>query len=343
MVPTPLSPTHPNFTFTQLVYALAVARAGHFGRAAEASGVTQPTLSMQLQKLEETLGVVLFDRTKKPVIPTEAGSEILAQIGVVLHEAGRVHELVHAARGEVKGSLRLGVIPTLSPYLLPRFVPEFYRDYPGVHVTIEDLRTDDIVARLQDNTLDAGLLATPLGRAGLVEEPLFYEPFLVYAGKDHPLAAMPEVAPEALRPGDLWLLSEGHCLREQTLNLCPRMKARPESPSVRFESGSLETIIRMVERGAGYTLLPALAGETVGKDGPGVLRRFRMPAPVREVSLVYSRTFVKKAILDALRAAVERAVPGHVRKGPEDARAVVSLRPRTSRVPPKAPTSRTTR
>lgn len=207
-------------TLTQLKYLVAVAETGHFAEAAQRCGVTQPTLSMQLQKLERSLGIVLFDRRKKPVEPTEAGATLVAQARRVLHECARLEGLAQEARGTVTGELRLGILPTLAPYLLPLVVPRFLRRYPGVHLRVREATTAQLIGELVGNGLDLGLASDHEPHAALLSQPLFREPFVAFLAPEHRLAPHREIPTSALHVSDMWLLSEGHCLRDQTLRLC---------------------------------------------------------------------------------------------------------------------------
>lgn len=296
-------------TITQLTYALAVDRTRHFGRAAEDCAVTQPTLSMQIKKLEETLGVVLFDRSRKPVEPTDIGREIIRQASDVIREVSRFEDIIHAARGEVRGEFRLGIIPTLSPYLLPLFIDRFERAYPAVTLHVEERQTDVLLGRIADGQADAALLATPTEERGVIEHTLFFEPFQVYAAAGHPLLRRKTVQEGDLPPDDIWLLDEGHCLRNQTLRLCD-IGSRSSNRSVRFEAGSLETLIRMVSRGSGYTLVPYLAVESLPAEARSNCRPFRGSQPGREISLVFTRAHLKRGIIEALETTIAESLPG---------------------------------
>jgi len=298
-------------TLTQLSYIVAVAHHRNFGAAAEASHVTQPTLSMQVQKLEEELGVIIFDRSQQPIRTTAVGEQIVHQARVVLAEAQKIQELTAQEQNDVAGPISIGVIPTLSPYVLPLFIRHFSDRYPKAEVSVEELQTQQIVERLKNDTLDVGLLVTPLHNTNVVEHPIFYEPFLLYVSPKHKLLAEKKVKEKDLSPNDVWLLSEGHCFRDQVLNLCgDRKRVKPGTHNLRFESGNLETLKKMVDQGEGYTLLPLLAARDI-EDGPKKkqLKEFQAPVPTREVSLVHSKLYKKRATVDALLAAIRAALP----------------------------------
>jgi len=315
-----------SITLTQLHYIVAVAQKQNFGLAAKSCFVTQPTLSMQIQKLEADLGAILFDRTKKPVEPTPAGRKIIEQARIVLQEALRIEELIETEKGEVGGEFKLGVIPTLAPYLLPLFLEKFIKYFPKVDLIIEELQTAAIIAQLQENTLDAGILVTPLHQRGLIEKPLFQEPFVVYLSPRHPLQKFAQVSEKELSLKDIWLLNEGHCFREQAMDLCRKKKAEVlQHPNLVFESGNLETLKRLVDNNFGYTLLPYLAiMDMAGRNNKKKLRFFKSPIPTREVSMVYSRSFLKQGIIEALSQTILSVIPEKL-KQPQMKNRIVDL------------------
>lgn len=300
-------------TLTQLQYIVAVDRLRSFQAAAKECFVTQPTLSQQVQKLEELLGVMIFDRSRQPVAPTPVGERILAQAREVLRDAEKIKSLIREDQETVMGDLRVGIIPTLAPFLLPRFIGHFRKTYPGVHLSIEEMRTADIVQALSEDRMDVGLLVTPLEQQGLEEIPLFYEPFLIYASPGHTLLKNKKVQEKDLSLADVFLLAEGHCFRSQVLNLCRTRSGKGKvggGRAIEFESGSLQTLKRMVDEIPGYTFLPSLAAEDLlTAREREQLREFGDPAPVREVSLVVHKSFIKRKMVEALKAEIIRAVP----------------------------------
>jgi LysR family hydrogen peroxide-inducible transcriptional activator len=300
-----------SITLTQLEYIVEVAKKQSFGLAAQSCFVTQPTISMQINKLEEELGVVLFDRTKKPVEPTSIGRKIIQQARTAIQEVSRIEELVQSEKGKVEGEFKLGVIPTLAPYLLPRFLESFTKKYPLVDLIIEEMQTHSIVEKLKEDSLDAGILVTPLKIKGILEKHLFYEPFIVYLTAKHPLHKLETVTEKDLNLDDIWLLNEGHCFRDQVMDLCRKRKqAGWNHKNLVFESGNLETIIRLVDKNFGYTLLPYLATmEMPRAEVKKKLRFFKNPIPNREVSIVTSRTFLKKSIIKALTEDIIASLP----------------------------------
>jgi LysR family hydrogen peroxide-inducible transcriptional activator len=302
-------------TLTQLSYIVAVADHHHFGAAANACFVTQPTLSMQLQKLEEELGVILFDRSKQPIRATAIGAQIIAQARIVLADAEKIKNISNETLDGVEGELRLAVIPTLAPYVLPLFLNSLSAKYPQLQIVIEELQTKQIVERLQARELDVGIAVTPLAQSTLVEDVLFQEPFELYLSPKHDLLKKKLIEERDLSASEVWLLGEGHCFRDQALSLC-RAKGRPNrtlvaaGPGLRFESGNLETLKKMVDQGSGYTLLPLLAARDItDKEQKKRIREFAQPIPTREVSLVYDQHYSRKALVKALADEIRAAVP----------------------------------
>ncbi|GAB3998335.1 LysR substrate-binding domain-containing protein [Spirosoma daeguense] len=299
-------------TLSQLDYIVAVDTYRHFATAAEACHVTQPTLSMQIQKLEDELGVLVFDRSKQPVVPTETGQAILAQARDVLRAARRIPEIVSESKEDFRGDFRIGIIPTLAPYLLPYFIGEFVGKYPTVSVHVQELVTEQIIERLRNGLLDVGLVVTPLDENGITEIPLFQEPFVVYAADKHPLLNKPTVSPNDLPTDGLWLLTEGHCFRNQVMNLCGADRQSSKATALRYETGSLETLIKLIDKQAGFTLLPYLATIDMDATRRARLRPFSDPVPVREVSVVMHRSFLKRKLIQALKAEIVTHLPGEL-------------------------------
>jgi LysR family hydrogen peroxide-inducible transcriptional activator len=293
----------------QLEYIVAVEEHQSFNKAAAAKYVSQPALSMMIQKLEEELKVKIFDRSRQPVLPTEIGKMVLGQARVVLAEIARLQEVTRQQREAIDGKLNLGIIPTLAPYLLPLFLSSFLKKYPGVHLNISEHTTETTIERLRKRQLDAGLLVTPLNHSFLIEIPLFYESFYVYS---HEEQAKSYLLPEDINLSELWLLEEGHCLRSQILNLCELRKKY--NSQLEFEAGSIDTLIKMVDHQSGMTIVPELATLTMSAAQKKRLRPFAPPVPVREVSLVTHRDFMKKKLVEALKAEVLGSLPEEVRE-----------------------------
>ncbi len=298
-------------THTQLEYLVAVDRHGSFSEAAVRCFVTQPTLSMQIQKMEAELGVSLFDRRRKPVQATPIGKAVIDRAYRTLRELKGILEMVREQQETASGELRVGIIPTLGPYLLPRFIPDLLAKHPQVRLTIQELLTADMVESLRRDQLDVGLAATPLEEKGLREIPLFYEPFYGYVSAGHRLADRKHLATEDLAPDEMLLLDSGHCLHGQVYQLCTGRLDGSDKGSARlkFVGGSLEGLMRIVESGHGVTLLPELAAMSLPPLCRGLLRPLESPVPVREVSLITHGNGVKTRLLEILRQSILKGVP----------------------------------
>ncbi len=296
-----------NISLTQLEYILAIDTYRHFAKAAEACLVTQPTLSMQLKKLEEELRIDIFDRSKQPIIPTDAGKEIIEQARIVLREAKKLDQIAKHYDDRFEGSLSVGIIPTIAPYLLPYFLGDFIKKYKQIKLTIQELKTEEIILKLNKDEIDVGILATPLHENSLIEEPLFYEEIKVYAHYNHPLTKKKYLEHEDIMRDDIWMLSKGNCFRNQIINIC----ANPikMNDQLKYESGSIETLKKMVEMEGGFTLLPELAVLELSAKKINQVAEFKKPKPLREVSIVYARSVSKKKFIDILKKQIVKNMP----------------------------------
>lgn len=301
-------------TIVQLGYVVAVDTFRHFAEAAEYCHITQPTLSMQIHKLEQELGIKIFDRSKQPVIPTEAGKDIITQARKIISECDVMMDLVDSKSGIHSGELKVGIIPTLAPYLLPLFVQSFSRKYPRVKLVVNELTTEQIVHRLRDSRLDVAILVTPLNEKGISEQVLFYEKLIAYVSKKNALFKKQYLLSKDIDPHKLWLLEEGHCFRSQIMNLCELQKAGKQGSFFEYEAGSIETLRRMVELNDGITILPELATMDLRVSQLQLLRHFKNPAPMREVSIVVHRDFVKKKLVEIFRQEIVASIPEKIRK-----------------------------
>lgn len=295
-------------TLVQLTYIVAVDKFKNFGQAAKSCDITQPTLSMQIQKLEEQLGVILFDRDEQPVKTTKIGAVLVKQAKIILRETQSFNDLVMDEKDEATGEIKIGVIPTIAPYLMPLFLKHFMKENPHLKVIVEEQQTGQILQKLEEGQLDLGLLVTPIEKEGLVTEPLFYEPFLAYVSERSPLAKNSKVDQKDLNSSDLWLLTDGHCFREQSLLICKnRKKHSDQNKNLLFESASLETLKRLIDQESGFTLLPYLA--TLDISSSKKLKEFVSPAPAREVSLIYNSYFRKNKIKESLIKSIQENLP----------------------------------
>ncbi len=298
-------------TIQQLEYILAVDSHRHFARAADACYVTQPTLSMMIHKLEEELDVKIFDRSRHPVTPTPVGAKIISQARVALKSFYRVREMVEEEREMLQGVFRVGVIPTIAPYFLPVFLPAFVRAYPQVQLVVTELVTTKIIQDLLEGLIDGAILATPLHEAGLEEHPLYYERFMAYVSKKEPAYRKKTVSVEDIRADRLWLLEEGHCFRSQIIHYCDLRKKDPAQNGEGFvyEAGSIETLIRLVDRHGGMTIIPEMAAGYVPAERSAQLKPFGDPVPVREISLVTRADFMRYRLIRAIQEEVRQVLP----------------------------------
>lgn len=296
----------------QLEYAVTLAREKSFSKAASRCFVTQATLSMMVKKLEKEIGVVLFDRSRLPVSVTPFGQTIIQQAQKVLTEIKTITALAAEIRGEVDSEIRIGIIPTLAPYLLPLFIKPFCDQYPNLKVDIKDLITDDIIDHLKKGSLDFGLCATPLHEPGIHEDPLFYEEFLVYASSNEFLPNKKYVLPEHINPQHLWLLEEGHCMRNQLLNLCQLQEDHHYQIQFHYRAGSIETLINLVDRCEGITVIPKLTTLGLSKEQMAKVREFASPKPVREISLVSHQHNPKAKLMLQLKTSIRQLISSTV-------------------------------
>ena len=298
-------------TITQLQYILAVAEHRNFTLAAEKCFVTQPTLSMQIQKVEEELSIQIFDRTKKPIQLTEIGQVIVNQAKNIVNEANRIFDIVEQQKGFIGGEFRLGIIPTVMPTLLPMFLKNFIKKYPKVNLIIEELSTEEIIQRLNNGHLDAAIAATPLKEEKIKEIVLYYEPFVAYIPESHKSFTKAEIEIEDLDLNEILLLQDGHCFRDGILNLC-KNSPLTEKNQFQIESGSFETLIKLADDGLGTTLLPYLHTLDLKENDKLKLRHFKEPKPAREVSLIYPKNELKIHLINALRTTISGIVKGAI-------------------------------
>lgn len=298
-------------TITQLQYVLAVAEHQNFTKAALKVFVTQPTLSMQIQKLEDELGVKIFDRTKKPIQLTDTGKKIVNQARNIVNESDRIQDIVDQEKGFIGGTFRLGIIPTIMPTLLPMFLNNFIKKYPKVKLKIEELNTEAIIERLNEGHLDAAIAATPLELEGIKEQALYYEPFVAYIPEGHRLSTDKKLNVENLDIDDMLLLEDGHCFKDGIINLC-KASRNYDGDHFQLESGSFETLIKLANEGLGMTLLPYLHTLDLGEKDQSKLKMFEEPVPAREVSLIYTKSELKMQIIEALRATIAGVVKGAI-------------------------------
>ena len=298
-------------TITQLYYVLAVAENQNFTKAAEKCFVTQPTLSMQIQKLEEELNIQIFDRSKKPIELTDVGKKIVTQARNIVNESYRIQDIVDQQKGFIGGEFKLGIIPTVMPTLLPMFLKNFIKKHPKIKLKIEELTTEEIIDRLKDGHLDAAIAATPLEDETIKERVLYFEPFVSYIPKNHRLYASKKIDVADLDISDMLLLEDGHCFRDGVINLCKAFKDQSDE-QFQLESGSIETLIKLSNEGLGMTLLPYLHTLDVNEKDKENLHYFNEPSPAREVSLIYHKSELKMQIIEALQDVISGVVRGAI-------------------------------
>jgi LysR family transcriptional regulator, hydrogen peroxide-inducible genes activator len=299
-------------TITQLQYVLAVAEHKNFTIASQKCFVTQPTLSMQIQKVEEELEVLIFDRSKKPIQLTDIGIKIVSQAKNIVNEASRIQDIVDQQKGYIGGEFKLGIIPTVMPTLLPMFLNNFIKKYPKVKLIIEELNTSEIIKKLNNGLLDAAIAATPLQEEKIKEIVLYYEPFMVYAPNYHVLSSKTEVKVSDLNIDEILLLQDGHCFRDGIINLCKNNNLQSDTNKFKIESGSFETLLKLSDEGLGITLLPYLHTLNLNEKDKLKLRHFEEPKPAREISLIYPKNELKIQIIEVLRQTIAGVLRGAI-------------------------------
>jgi len=297
-------------TLTQLRYILAVDANRHFATAAEKCFVTQPTLSMQINKLEQELGILIFDRSKHPVMPTKVGEKFIDQARKVLKEAENLKDMASQKEDELNGIFRIGVIPTIAPYLIPLFLRQFNTKYPDVELIFEEAITRELIGKLNNDQIDVAIIATPVKQNSIYEHDLYFEPFVGYLSKKHPLVKNEHLSIEELDIKDIWLLNEGHCFRDQAVQLCKKSRKETNVRTIQFESGNLETLKKLVEQNFGMTLLPSLAVDQLPESQDSVVTiGFKEPIPKRKVRLAYGRMYLKQSLIEALIKEIMDVIP----------------------------------
>ncbi len=288
-------------TLQQLEYIVALDEYRHFVTAAEHCFVSQPNLTMQVKKLEEEVGVKIFDRNKKPLQPTEIGKEVIIRARQILRESRQLTEFVSHEKESMEGELSIGIIPTLAPYLLPKMLPLFIKENPRIHLKIQEVQTGQIISQIKSGIIDIGLLVTPISETEIKEIPIFYEPFLLYLPAQHRLFHKKLLVAEDLDPSDILVLDEGHCFRDQALSICNNARSGT-SIGFEYQSGSIETLKNLVQHGVGFTLVPELS--VIDELESIHVKRFSNPEPVREVSLVVHNSFIKDSVISRLQETI---------------------------------------
>lgn len=294
-------------TLQQLEYIVALDKTRHFVRAAEMCGVTQPTLSAMIQKLEDELDCRIFDRSSHPIVPTEIGVAIIQQAQVVLFNVNQLKENVLVQRGTVAGNLSLAIIPTVAPYLLPGIISLFRSDYPEISLKISEMRTETIIEKLHTAEIDMAILSTPLEDPKILEVPLYYEKFIAYIAPDEPMYTQEEVSTNEMPLDHLWVLEEGHCLRNQVFNFCEN-----KTHTSTYEAGSIDTLVKIVDRNGGYTVIPELHVDLLNETQRQNLRKIVRPEATREIALVIRHDYVREGMMNAVANTVKKIIPQHM-------------------------------
>jgi LysR family hydrogen peroxide-inducible transcriptional activator len=294
-------------TLQQFEYILALDKTRHFVRAAEMCSVTQPTLSTMVQKLEDELGCLIFDRSVQPIQPTEAGKQILQQAQIILFNIRQLKEHVVSIKGGLAGSLSLAMIPTVAPYLLPKFIAAFRKSYPEISLQVTELRTETIIEKLNAAEIDMAILATPLNNPKILEVPLYYEKFVAYISPDDPIYCKQELTPNDMPTENLWVLEEGHCLRNQVLNFCDH-KVHTST----IEAGSIDTLVKIVDINSGYTIIPELHIDFLTEEQKKNLRPIVRPEATREISMIIRHDYVREGVMNAVADSIKQVIPAHM-------------------------------
>lgn len=294
-------------TLQQLEYILAVNQFRHFAKAAEYCRVTQPTLSAMIQKLEEELDTRIFDRSQQPICPTPVGIHIIEQAQNILVQANRIKNIIEEEKHSLTGTFKLGILPTVAPYLLPRFFPQLMKKYPDLDIRVVEMKTNDIKKALQTGEIDAGIVASLAGMEELQQTPLFYEQFFAYVSREDALFNNEVIRTSDLNGEQLWLLDEGHCFRDQLVRFCQMKSAR--ASQLAYHLGSMETFMRMVESGKGVTFIPELAVLQLGDAQKELVRSFAIPCPTRQVVLLTNKNFIRHTLLEVLVKEIKLSVP----------------------------------
>ncbi len=293
----------------QIEYLLALDKHRNFSMAAAKMYVTQPALTIQIKNLENELGVEIFDRNKKPIIPTEIGKELIDHAQLLFRSIEKFKGIVAEFKADISGELKIGIIPTIAPYIVPRFVNSFMKKYPNVKLIFREVISENILTQLKDGTLDAGILVTPFPMKNTITFPLYYEKFYTYVSKEHSLSKRKRIRTAELDLQDLWLLEEGNCFRNQIINICTREVEFTNKEKFRYESLSIDSLIKIVDSSKGITVIPEFAKMLLPKEKQAMVKPFSDYEPIREASLVIERTFLKRSLIEKLRDEIINSVP----------------------------------
>lgn len=301
-------------TITQLEYVVAVATYRSFVAAAEKCFVTQPTLSMQIQKLEDELNVKIFDRNKHPINTTEIGQELVNQAKIILSEANKINEIIQNKTGQIAGTLKMAIIPTLAPYIVPQLMEQLTKHHPDLQIIIHEYQTHEIIQKLKNDEIDCALVSTPLDDLQIKEYPLFYESLVAYFGPNDPALQKKSITVQDIDMQQFWMLNEGNCLRNQIINLCSEQIGKiQDTKNFKYETSSVESLRKMVDKTGGVTILPEYAVLDFPEANMERVRYFQGEEPVREISMVTNAHFVRMYILQNIMDKILNFVPESMR------------------------------
>lgn len=303
-----------NISIIQIHYMIALDEHRNFIKAADACFVTQPTLSMQIKKLEDELGVLLFDRSRQPIMPTAIGKKIIAQARIIAKETNLIKDILADFKGNIGGTLKIGIIPTIASSLLPNFITVLSKNYPDLRLDIKELLTHEIIEELQSDKLDFGIVSTPLNDTSIIEEHLYSERFQIFLNEKHPSYEKETLSSEDLLKDKLWLLSEGNCFRTQTLNLCTINPTQFQQFALEYESGSLYTLRKIVEIEGGATILPQWECILMSKEAQKSIRNFDDNGASREVGIIYTKHYAKESVINKVKNLITQAIPQEIKQ-----------------------------
>ncbi len=301
----------------QLEYLKEIYVCGSFSLAADRLGVTQPALSLQIQKLEEELEFKLIDRTKRPFQFTDEGKVFYEKSLEILKQIEALKQISVNISEEVSGNLKVGIIPTLAPYLVPLFIHQLGKDYPALQLEIYELKTEEIIDEIKMGDIDCGIISTPVSATNITITPLFYERFYAYLSEDHRLFEQDSIDIKSIEEGEIWYLEEGNCFQNQVNSICQLNPQKKNKQRLVYHSNSIESLRRIVEYKSGLTFIPELATINIPAEQEELIKEIVPNEPVREISLITAKRFAKERQVDALQKVIKSSIPARMLKQPE--------------------------
>lgn len=293
----------------QIEYLIALDKYQNFSLAAQNLFITQPALTIQIKNLEEELGVEIFDRNKKPITATEIGKELIEHARILLRDTQKLKDIVAEFKEDISGELKIGIIPTVAPYIVPKFVNNFMAKYPNVNLVFSEVISEEILTKLKYGTLDAGILVTPFPMEKTIVFPLYYEKFFPYVSQKHPSFSKESISTSDLELNDLWLLEEGNCFRNQIINICTKGVEYNAKGKFKYESLSIDSLMKIVDNSSGITVIPEFAKDLLSSEKLNMVKPFSDYQPIREVSLIIEQTFLKRTLIKKLHDEIKASVP----------------------------------